>query len=315
MARHLLNTSDLSTDDILSIVQQAHSYLASAPQQAAPVPGNEVAPSQSLFVEQPPTLTNRRIVLAFFESSTRTRLSFETAAHRLGAQTVYFQPSGSSVEKGESLRETVRTIESMGFDAIILRHAENGIPAEVASFTRMSVVNAGEGTNAHPTQALLDVSTLVERFGRLDGLRICIVGDVVHSRVARSNADVFARLGAEIALCGPTSLLPADTLGATKVFEHIDAALEWANVVNLLRIQRERMPSNDQPAVDEYRRTYALTAERLAAFPATCVLHPGPVNIGIETDEAVLNSPQSLVHRQVTHGVAIRMAVLHRLLT
>lgn len=300
MARHLLNTSDLSTDDILSIVLQAHSYLSS---------------SRSLFVEQPPTLANRRIVLAFFEASTRTRLSFETAAHRLGAQTVYFQPTGSSVEKGECLRETILTIEAMGFDAIILRHAENGVPSDVASYTQMSVINAGEGTNAHPTQALLDVSTLVERYGSLKGLRICIVGDVLHSRVARSNADVFARLGAEVALCGPSSLLPGDTLGVTKVFEHIDDALKWANVINLLRIQRERIATDDQPAIDEYRSKYALTTERLAAYPATCVLHPGPVNIGIETDEEVLNSSQSLVHRQVTHGVAVRMAVLHRLLS
>ena len=298
MARHLLNTSDLSSDDIHLIVKQAHSYLSST----------------TLLVEQPATLVNRRIVLAFFEVSTRTRLSFETAAHRLGARTVYFQPTGSSVEKGESLQETILTIEAMGFDAIVLRHAENGVHAGVASYTRMSVINAGEGTNAHPTQALLDVSTLMERYGSLKGLRICIVGDVLHSRVARSNADIFARLGAEIALCGPPSLLPDDRLGATKVFDHIDKALKWANVINLLRIQRERIARNDQPSIDEYRSRFALTIERLAAYPATCVIHPGPVNIGIETDEAVLNSLQSLVHRQVTHGVAVRMAVLNHLL-
>ncbi len=298
MARHLLNTSDLSTDDVLSIVKQAHSYLSST----------------ALLVEQPATLVNQRIILAFFEVSTRTRLSFETAAHRLGAQTVYFQPTGSSVEKGESLRETILTIEAMGFDAMVLRHSENGVPADVASYTRMSVISAGEGTQAHPTQALLDASTLMERYGTLKGLRICIVGDVLHSRVARSNADIFSRLGAEIALCGPASLLPGDTLGATKVFDHIDDALQWANVMNLLRIQRERIATDDQPSFDEYRSRFALTTARLADFPETCVIHPGPVNVGVETDEAVLGSPQSLIHRQVTHGVAVRMAVLNHLL-
>lgn len=305
MARHLLNTSDLSTDDVLAIVTQAHSYLAGPRHRAN---------SNALLEEQHPTLANRRIVLGFFEPSTRTRLSFETAAHRLGAQTVYFQPTGSSVEKGESLRETILTIEAMGFDAIVLRHAENGVPSLVASCTQMSVINAGEGTHAHPTQALLDASTLMERYGSLKGLRICIVGDVLHSRVARSNADIFARLGAELALCGPSSLLPADSLGATKSFTDIDDALAWANVINLLRIQRERMPSVDLPSVEDYRTRFAFTTERLAAYPDVCVIHPGPVNVGMEMDESVLNSTQSLVHRQVTHGVAVRMAVLNHLL-
>jgi len=318
MARHLLNTCDLTTDDILSIVRQSHSYLV--PARSNSDRAQDLAEAlileqpATLIVEQPATLVNRRIVLGFFEPSTRTRLSFETAAHRLGAQTVYFQPTGSSVEKGESLRETLMTIESMGFDAIVLRHSENGVPSAVASYTRMSVINAGEGTNAHPTQALLDASALIEKYGSLKGLRICIVGDILHSRVARSNADVFVRLGAEIALCGPPGLLPAGTLNASHVFDNIDDALRWANVINLLRIQRERIATADQPSVDEYRNRYALTAARLNAFPDVCVIHPGPVNEGVETDQAVLDSRQSLVHRQVTHGVAVRMAVLNHVL-
>lgn len=296
MARHLLNTSDLSTDDILSIVQHAHSVLGPA------------------LLEQPPTLAGKRIVLGFFEPSTRTRLSFETAAHRLGARTSLFQPTGSSVEKGESLLETMHTIDAMGFDAIVMRHSVNGTHAEVAAQIRMIVINAGEGTHAHPTQALLDVSTLVEHYGSITGLRICIVGDSLHSRVARSDIDVMQRLGAEVALCGTPELTLSNVDGIAEVFDHIDDALRWSNVVNLLRIQRERRADSEMPDIEAFRSRYALTMAKLAAYPEVRVMHPGPVNIGIEIDQDVLMSPRSLIHRQVTHGVAVRMAVLHKLL-
>ncbi|MDZ4746593.1 MAG: aspartate carbamoyltransferase catalytic subunit [bacterium] len=308
MVRHLLNTSDLSTDDILSIVKKAHSFLvARVSEQTTSLVNEQTTP---LLREQPPSLSHRRIVLAFFEPSTRTRLSFDMAAHRLGAKTMYFQPSGSSVEKGESLRETILTIEAMGFDAIVLRHPEDGIVADVATYTSMKVINAGEGTLAHPTQALLDASTLMEQYGSMKGLRICIVGDVRHSRVARSNVDVFKRLGAEVAICGPSAMRPEENLGAVQTFDSIDDALQWATVINLLRIQRERMSAVELPSIEEYRSKYALTSERLTRHPGLCVIHPGPVNVGVEIDEAVLNSKQSLIHRQVTHGVAVRMATL-----
>lgn len=315
MARHLLNTSDLSTDDILSIVKQAHSYL-SGPSATSTSPTQALHSfSQTPILDQRPTLDGKRIVLGFFEPSTRTRLSFETAAHRLGARTSLFQPAGSSVEKGESLQETIETIGAMGFDALVMRHPNNGVHAEVASFTRMCVINAGEGTHAHPTQGLLDTSTLIERYGSLKGLRICIVGDSLHSRVARSDVDIFQRLGAEVALCGPSSLVLKDATGITDVFDNIDQALQWSTVVNLLRIQRERRKDEEMPNLAEYRSRFALTRNKLDAHPDVCVMHPGPVNIGVEIDQDVLSSTRSLIHRQVTHGVAIRMTVLNRLLT
>lgn len=297
---HLLSTRTLTSNDVLDIIREAHGYLS----------------SNGLKPQQHDVAFGRRVVLAFFEASTRTRLSFETAAHRLGADTVLFQPSGSSVEKGETLRETVLTIEAMGFDAIVLRHADNGTHETVASYTTMSVINAGEGSLAHPTQALLDASALMERCGTLEGMRICIVGDIRHSRVARSNIDVFTKLGADVAVCAPPALMGEDDdIRSLLRFESIPDALEWAQVINLLRIQRERMTDVIVPSFDDYRSRYALTLDRALAHPDTVVIHPGPVNVGVEADAAVLDLPQTLIHRQVSHGVAVRMAVLRRILT
>ncbi len=290
--RHLLSTDDLSLDQIRSILRRAAQFLTPSGLVATPVD----------------TLEHRRFVLAFFEPSTRTRLSFESAIQRTGASCVLFNEAGSSVEKGESLSETIRTIESMGFDSMILRHGVNGTHAQIAARTSMSVINAGEGTLSHPTQALLDASTIDERFGRLDGIRVAIVGDLLHSRVARSTSSLLARLGCELAWCAPESLSPLERLSHR--IEDARAAIEWADVVYVLRIQRERIIADVLPDVDVYRRMYSITEDLARQYPNKMIMHPGPVNVGVELDASVLDMPQCLVHRQVTHGVAIRMSVL-----
>lgn len=298
--QHLLSTRDLSVKDINSLLDDASSVLT--PDGLHPMQSHE--------------LRGKRLVLAFFEASTRTRLSFETAADRLGASSIFFQGSGSSVEKGETMRETIFTIQSMGFDAIILRHAHNGIHSEIAAYSTMSVINAGEGSAQHPTQALLDASTLREFAGDVSGRRVAIVGDLRHSRVARSTTDVLTRLGADVAYCAPDALAPNDEMFSTmQRFSSMDELLPWANVVYLLRIQRERLSDEIILDPDDYRLRYSFTMERARTFPNVAVMHPGPVNVGVEIDEPVLDLPQCLIHRQVTHGVAVRMAVLRKLLS
>lgn len=290
--RHLLSTEDLTLDQIQTIIKRAAQLLTPTGLSSASVG----------------TLAHRRFVLAFFEPSTRTRLSFESAIQRTGASCVHFTEAGSSVEKGESLAETIRTIESMGFDAMIIRHGVNGTHADIAARTSMTVINAGEGTLSHPTQALLDASTINERFGQIAGVKVAIIGDLLHSRVARSTSSLLARLGADVAWCAPDSLAP---LGSA--FRRIDdarSAMEWADVVYVLRIQRERIISDVVPDVDVYRSTYAITDELAQQYSQKVIMHPGPVNVGVELDAGVLDMPQCLVHRQVTHGVAIRMSVL-----
>lgn len=293
--RHLLSTDDLTLDEIRSIIERAAQFLTPT----------------GLAVHPVGTLAHRRFVLAFFEPSTRTRLSFESAIQRTAGSCVHFAEAGSSVEKGESLDETIRTIESMGFDAMIIRHGVNGIHAGIAARTSMTIINAGEGTLSHPTQALLDASTINERFGQIAGVKVAIIGDLLHSRVARSTSSLLARLGADVAWCAPDSLAP---LGSA--FRRIDdarSAMEWADVVYVLRIQRERIITDVVPDIEDYRRLYAVTDELASLYPHRIVLHPGPVNVGIELDAGVLHMPQCLVHRQVTHGVAIRMSVLEHL--
>lgn len=293
--RHLLSSQQLSVESITKILDVASTFLTPT----------------GLVGRAEPTLADKRFVLAFFEPSTRTRLSFETAVQRLGGSSVSFSSSGSSVEKGETLRETIHTIESMGFDGIIVRHAQNGTHESVASYTSMSVINAGEGSAAHPTQALLDASTIRERFGSVRGVKVAIVGDLQHSRVARSTSDILLRLGAEVAYCAPDTLRPThEQLSKLYRFASIDEAADWADVVYLLRIQRERITDNIVPSIDEYRKYYAMTNQRASAHPDVMFMHPGPVNVGVELDEELLSSSQSLIHRQVTHGVATRMAVL-----
>lgn len=298
-ALHLIDTIPLSGADIRSILDEAQAYVHNPDQ-----------PSLTSDI-----LEGRRIVLAFFEASTRTRMSFELAADRLGASTYLFQPSSSSVEKGETLRDTLRTLRAMGFDAIVLRHGTDGLHQQLAESASMSIVNAGEGSRAHPTQALLDASALRERWGSLGGKRICIVGDIKHSRVARSNVDVFTKLGAEVALCGPDELMTNDPpfTGCVR-FDDIDQALLWADCINLLRIQRERINGTVVTSADAYRARYAMTMDRALTHAHVVITHPGPVNVDVEIDEGVLDLPQTLIDRQVTHGVAVRMAVLRRIL-
>lgn len=294
--RGLLDTTDLTTSEINAILDEAATY----------VDANGVVPT---------TFTHgvgQRVVLAFFEPSTRTRLSFETVAQRLGASVLVFHVSGSSVEKGETLFDTVHTIEAMSFDTLVIRHAENGMVRSIAERTSMSVVNAGEGSLAHPTQALLDAAALRERFGDVKGLRVCIVGDVAHSRVARSQVDVLTRLGAEMSVCAPDALDAHDgVLAALPRFASIDDALANVDVISLLRIQRERITGTAVPTLDAYRAGYAMTDERMRTHDRVVVIHPGPVNYGVEIDPAVAESDRSLIRRQVTHGVAVRMATLN----
>lgn len=301
---HFLTTVPLTATEIESLIDRASLFLT--PTGLASIPPSSFSLSSGI---------EPRIVLAFYESSTRTRLSFETAAHRIGARTVIFDPSTSSEGKGETFIDTVQTIDAMGFDVLVLRHAQNGIGESISSFTSMSVVNAGDGTNCHPTQGLLDASALQERLGSLHGLRICIVGDVRHSRVARSQVDVLQKLGAEFAICAPESLMPDDERFATMPrFDSLDGACEWATVISLLRIQRERITADVVPSLDVYRERFAMTTERMRKAPNVTIIHPGPVNYGVEIDEDVAASERSLIRRQVTHGVAMRMTILHSIL-
>jgi aspartate carbamoyltransferase catalytic subunit len=255
-------------------------------------------------------LHGRIIFNVFYENSTRTAMSFATAAHRLGASAISLSVERSSVGKGETLEDTVRTLNAMRPDALVIRHRENGAPATAALIMDAPVINAGDGTNEHPTQALLDAATIRHRLGRVEGLKIAICGDIRHSRVARSNAKLLRRLGAEVRLAGPPALLPDDIPQLS-----VDDAIAGADVVMMLRVQRERLEAdlNDKPG--EYLGRYGLTAERLAlAAPDAVVMHPGPMNRGVEIGDAIADDPdRSLITLQVEMGVAVRMACLEML--
>ena len=248
------------------------------------------------------------ILNAFFENSTRTLLSFEIAAQRLGAQMVTMQVEMSSIKKGETLEDTARTLNAMRPDALVMRHGTSGAPRSVAGIMDCPVINAGDGTGEHPTQALLDAATIRRHFGRVEGLRVAICGDLAHSRVARSNGKLLSRLGADVRFAGPPSLLPQDFKGSGS----IDEAVEGADVVMMLRIQRERLDEDLNDGPGEYLARYGLTAERLAkAATRAVVMHPGPINRGVEIDGALADHPQrSLIVTQVEMGVAVRMACL-----
>jgi aspartate carbamoyltransferase catalytic subunit len=264
-----------------------------------------------------PALRGKTVVTLFYEDSTRTRISFETAARRLSADTMNFGVSTSSVRKGESLLDTVHTIESMGIDAIVVRHGSAGAPQRIALATDASVINAGDGRHEHPTQALLDAFTLRRHRGpSLDGCRVAIVGDIRNSRVARSGARVWAALGCEVTLVGPPTLLPESIEGwPVRATSDLDAALEQTDVVYLLRIQHERIAPGRLPSTREYRSRWGLTAARAARLkPDTLVMHPGPMNRGVEIADEVADSTRSLVTEQVANGVAVRMAVLYEIL-
>ena len=310
--RHLLDLDDFSAAEIELVLDTADAM-------------KEVLARE---VPRLPTLRGSTIVTLFYEASTRTRASFELAGKVLGADVINVSASSSSVQKGEALIDTVRTIQAIGADLLILRHHASGAPYLAARDTTFRIVNAGDGWHAHPTQALLDLYTMRSRLGDLRGRKVVIVGDIAHSRVARSNLWALTTVGAEVVVCGPPTLLPAGLDGRdqngereerdlppVRVESDLDTAIEGADVVMALRLQRERQHSGLLPSLREYARLYQISEERLArAKPDVLVLHPGPINEGIEISTAVAHGTRSLIEEQVTNGVAVRMAVLYLLL-
>jgi aspartate carbamoyltransferase catalytic subunit len=298
--KHLLSVDDLGADGIDEVMRLTDSFV-------------EVS---SRAIPKVPALRGKTVVSLFFEDSTRTRLSFEAAAKRLSADTMTFSVSSSSVNKGESLRDTVETIEAMGIDAVVVRHKSAGVPWRVASWIDASVINAGDGWHEHPTQALLDCYTIRSRRGGLEGLRVAIVGDVKHSRVARSDVTAFHALGADVVLVGPPTLLPPSLDGWPVTVTHrLDDVLGDLDVIYLLRLQRERMTEALIPSLREYRSLFGLTAERVGHLRRDAlVMHPGPMNRGVEIDAEAAGDRRSVITAQVANGVAVRMAVLYLLL-
>lgn len=296
--RHLLGIDDLDANAAEQILATAEAF-------------HEVSKRP---VRKVPTLRGKTVINVFYEASTRTRTSFELAGKRLSADVVNIGGSSSSTSKGESLRDTVATLDAMHADVIVLRHPASGAPHYVAAHTRAAVINAGDGMHQHPTQALLDAFTIRRHKGKdLRGLRVVICGDILHSRVARSNALLLAMLGAEVRFAGPRTLLPhRDEALGVPVFDRIEPALEGADVVMVLRIQRERLGSALLPSLREYARYFGINAQRLgAAKPDAIVMHPGPINRGVELSEDIADGPRSVILGQVEAGVAVRMAVLY----
>jgi aspartate carbamoyltransferase catalytic subunit len=311
MNRHLISAADLSRDDALLILDTTE----------------ELARMSDRPIKKLPTLRGRTVVNLFFEDSTRTRISFEAAAKRLSADVINFSAKGSSVAKGESLKDTALTLEAMGADAVVIRHYASGAPHRLARWVRGSVVNAGDGTHEHPTQALLDAFTIRRRLGlrapdgrparaALDGVRVTIVGDVLHSRVARSNILLLNTLGAEVTLVAPPTLLPLAVDGwPCEVSYDLDAVLPKTDVIMMLRVQQERMTAAYFPSVREYSRRYGLDTTRMGLLPDhAIVMHPGPMNRGVEIAAEVADSGRSTIVEQVANGVSVRMAVLYLLL-
>ena len=306
MKRHLISAADLSRADALLILDTAE----------------ELASLADRPIKKLPTLRGRTVVNLFYEDSTRTRISFEAAAKRLSADVINFSAKGSSVAKGESLKDTALTLEAMGADAVVIRHGASGAAHRLAGWVRGSVLNAGDGTHEHPTQALLDAFTIRRRLAAgargagLDGLRVTIVGDVLHSRVARSNVLLLSTLGAEVTLAAPPTLLP-HAVGSwpCAVSYDLDSELPKSDVVMMLRVQQERMTAAYFPSVREYSRRYGLDAARMARLPEhAIVMHPGPMNRGVEIAAEVADSVRSTIVEQVANGVTTRMAVLYLLL-
>jgi aspartate carbamoyltransferase catalytic subunit len=266
-------------------------------------------------IKKVPVLRGKTIVNLFFEASTRTRISFEFAEKRLSADTVNISATGSSVVKGETLVDTARNLEAMRIDMVVMRHAASGTAQFLADRIPSNVVNAGDGRHEHPTQGLLDILTIRDHRGHVEGLKVCIVGDILHSRVARSNIYGLLTLGAEVAVCGPPTLMPPATADlGVRHFARIEEAIEWADVLNILRLQLERMEGGYVPSLREYNRIWGVSNDRLeAAGHDVLILHPGPMNRGVEIDSDVADGPHSVILNQVTNGVAVRMAVLYLL--
>jgi len=298
--RHLLGLEGYPAEDIQTIIDTAFTF-------------REVLDRP---IKKVPSLQGKTIVNLFFENSTRTRISFELAQKRLSADTVNFSASTSSLKKGESFKDTVQNIEAMKIDACVMRHPTPGAPLRLTEYVDAVVINAGDGTHEHPTQAILDMTSLQEKFGYLKGLKVGIIGDISHSRVALSNIHGLITMGADVTLCGPATLIPPhiEDLGV-KINYNLDEVMEWADALNVLRIQMERMGVSLFPSVREYRSLFGITTERLAKHKKEIVImHPGPMNRGVEIESAVADGDQAIILDQVLNGVASRMAILYLLL-
>jgi aspartate carbamoyltransferase catalytic subunit len=303
--KDLLGIADLSPEEINLIIDTSETF-------------RDINARQ---IKKVPTLRGKTVINLFFEASTRTRTSFEIAAKRLSADSINISASSSSVVKGETLIDTVMSLEAMAPDAIVVRHSSSGAPHQIAKIVDASVINAGDGAHEHPTQALLDALTIRQNKGRIAGLKVAIVGDILHSRVARSNAHLLSKIGAHVVLAGPRTLLPvgfekqvAPSEGSVTIAENINEAITDADVIMMLRIQLERQTGGFFPSLREYSIHYGLNRRRLQlAKPDVIVLHPGPINRGIEIDSDVADGPFSLILDQVSNGVAVRMAVLYLL--
>jgi aspartate carbamoyltransferase catalytic subunit len=298
-SRHLLGLENYPKEDITSILDATETF-------------REVLDRD---IKKLPTLRGITVLNLFYEASTRTRISFELAEKRLSADTINFSKSTSSVKKGESLRDTVQNIEAMKIDMVVVRHGSSGVPYYLTQCMDANILNAGDGTHEHPTQALLDMFTIRQKYGKLDGLRVVLVGDVLHSRVIRSNIWGLKTMGASVALCGPSTLMPygVEEFGCD-VYSDIDEALDGADVVNVMRIQLERQKSGMFPSQREYTNLFGIDKSRLKRLNRNyTIMHPGPMNRGVEISTEVADSDNSVILEQVTNGVAVRMAVLYLL--
>jgi len=297
--RHLLGLYGVPKEDIQLILDTARTF-------------REVLERP---IKRVPTLQGKTIVNLFYENSTRTRISFELAQKRLSADTVNFSAGISSAKKGETFKDTVRNIEAMKVDMIVVRHQSAGVPSYLTRISKANIINAGDGLHEHPTQGLLDIYSIKEKFGKLEGLNVCIVGDVAHSRVALSNIYGLKTMGANVSVCGPATMIPMDIeLLGVKVYTNIDAAIANSDVLNVLRIQLERDAGKRIPSVREYHKYFGITSERLEKNNKDIlILHPGPINRGVELSSEVADGPFQVILNQVTNGVAVRMAVLYLL--
>ena len=298
--KHLLDLENFPASDIEKIIETSFSF-------------KEILDRP---IKKVPSLQGKTIVNLFFENSTRTRISFELAQKRLSADTVNFSASSSSLKKGESFKDTVQNIEAMKIDAVVMRHPSPGSAKHLTKYINSIVINAGDGAHEHPTQAILDMTSLKERFGKIEDLKIGIIGDIAHSRVARSNIYGLIKMGAKIMVCGPPTLIPTDIMRlGVKVSHNIDEVLDWADAINVLRIQLERMDRGLIPSVREYRKLFGITNERLQKHhKEIIIMHPGPMNRGVEIDSSVADGKSAIILDQVLNGVASRMAILFLLL-
>jgi len=299
-SKHLIGLENISSNDINEIIDTGFLF-------------REVLDRP---IKRVPSLTGKNIVNLFFENSTRTKISFELAEKRLSADIINFASSSSSVKKGESLKDTIQNIHAMKIDCVVMRHPVPGSCIQLTNYVDSVIVNAGDGTHEHPTQALLDMMSIKEHFGKIKNLKIGIIGDILHSRVALSNIFGLVKLGAKVKVCGPPHLIQKDIEDLNvKVEYDVDNLIEWADVVNVLRIQRERMGVGIIPSIREYRKIFGITSDRIKKHKKEIVImHPGPVNRGVEIDSSVVDSDQAIILNQVLNGVAVRMSVLYLLL-